>query len=73
MESDVDDERICIKEKETDKEILVTLYPPDEGPEADTDQDSDDEHEPNGLPEHLPGRILRAGGMAEIHNKPESR
>ena len=69
MESDVDDERICIKEKETDKEILVTLY----GPEADTDQDSDDEHEPKGLPEHLPGRILRAGGVAEIHNKPESR
>lgn len=49
----------------------LTLLPPAEQANGDTDVDSDDEDQPTGLLDHLPGRVLRAGGSgAVVQDKP---
>ena len=42
------------------------MIPPVENPDGDTDQDSENEVEPSGKIEHLPGRLIRAGGEGRI-------
>ena len=47
-------------------EAVISILPPVEGSSVAADQDSDNENEPTGDVRHLPGRVVRAGGEAEV-------
>ncbi len=50
-------------------EIRVYMDPPDEKGDGDTDVDSDDSDEPDGIADHLPRRLLKAGAQKRTKQK----